>query len=345
MNACMRSRAARRSGPTISVVTSPSRIFSTSPRRSPKSGRLNNRLGSTSSPANSSPTRPAMWARSHGTPPNWSAWVISWSATQRSSSSLSASRLIAAWARLGETNSSRAGASGSRIGNSYWPSTRWPSMPEIAPTSTAMSAPPAARAGPASAPRLLPRVSVTGSITVRSELRLLWIQSGRSTGSACGSASACSPVYSETRRALSSAGPATCSKRVASGAAFIPAMPSATVAASFQSITPPMVAGWGRRLSDARHARELLEALLRARRHDRRVRLEVERRAQRARAAGEGDVAAGLADDELPGGGVDGAAALDRDHAVEPRRGDLAERRGDRAEGAQAVGALGELVG
>src|SRR3954452_16695396 len=374
MNACMRSRAARRSSPTISVVTSPSRIFSTSPRRSPRSGRLNIRLGSTSSPLNSSRTTPAMWPRSQGTPPNWSAWVISWRATQRSSSSLSASRLIAACARFGETNSNRAGASGSRIGNSYWPSTRWPSMPEIAPTSTAMSAPPAARAGPASAPRLLPRVSVTGSITVRSELRLLWIQSGRSTGSGCGSASARrpvysetrrggsasasarSPVYSETRRALSSAGPATCSKRAASGAAFIPAMPSATVAASFQSIMVSMVAGAKVRPGSAcgtgdgtppphpRHARELVEPAQRARRHDRRVRGEVERRAEGARAAWEGDVAAGLADDELPGGGVDRTAALDRDHAVQPRGGDLAERRGDRPERAQAVGALGQLV-
>src|SRR4051794_33241058 len=362
MNACMRSRAARRSGPTISVVTSPSRIFSTSPRRSPRSGTLNIRLGSTSSPLISSRTTPAMWPRSHGTPPNWSAWVISWRATQRSSSSLSASRLIAAWARLGETNSNRAGASGSRIGNSYWPSTRWPSMPEIAPTSTAMSAPPAARAGPASAPRVLPRVSVTGSITVRSELRLLWIQSGRSTGSGCGSTSARRPVYSETRRALSSAGPATCSKRAASGAAFIPAMPSATVAASFQSIMLSMVAGCAARPASAcgrtraggngrdgtaslpRHARELLEPTLGPRRHDRRVRGEVERRAEGARAAWEGDVTAGLADDELPGGGVDRAAALDRHHAIQPRGGDLAERRGDRPERAQAVGALGQLV-
>src|SRR4051812_48470985 len=355
MNACMRSRAARRSGPTISVVTSPSRIFSTSPRRSPRSGRLNIRLGSTSSPLNSSRTTPAMWPRSHGTPPNWSAWVISWRATQRSSSSLSASRLIAACARLGETNSNRAGASGSRIGNSYWPSTRWPSMPEIAPTSTAMSAPPAARAGPASAPRLLPRVSVTGSITVRSELRLLWIQSGRSTGSGCGSASARRPVYSETRRALSSAGPATCSKRAASGAAFSPAMPSATVAASFQPIMVSLVAGARVRpgpacgrppatASHPRHAREFVEPARRPRRHDRRVRDEVERRGEGARAAWEGDVAAGLADDELPGGGVDRAAALDRDHAIQPRGGDLAERRGDRPDRAQAVGALGELV-
>ena len=64
--------------------------------------RFSSRTGSTSSPPSSSRTRPAMCGRSHGTPPNCSACVISCSATQRSSSSLSASRLTAAWARLGD---------------------------------------------------------------------------------------------------------------------------------------------------------------------------------------------------------------------------------------------------
>ena len=50
--------------------------------------------------------------RSHGTPPNCSACVISCSATQRSSWSAGASRPFAACARLGATNSSRAGLLG-----------------------------------------------------------------------------------------------------------------------------------------------------------------------------------------------------------------------------------------
>ena len=135
-----------------------------------------------------------MCGRSHGTPPNCSACVTSWSATQRSSSSGSASSADAATARLGDTNSSRAGASGSRIGNSYWPSTRWPSIPDTAPTSTASSAPEAALTAPESGPMPWPSLSATGSSTVFSEFRLPWIHSGRSTGSACGSESAIRPV-------------------------------------------------------------------------------------------------------------------------------------------------------
>ena len=222
MNACMASSATRRSGPTISVAMSPSRTLSTSERRSETSGSLSTRDGSTSSPPSSSRTIEAMCGRSHGTAPNCSACVVSCSATQRSSWSASASRASAAWARLGETNSSRAGASGSRIGNSYWPSTRWPSRPEITPTSTASSAPEAAPTAPESGPMPRPRRSDTGSSTVFSDVRLLWIQSERSTGSACGSAAACRPVYAETSRALSSAGPATCSKAVGLGGGLEP---------------------------------------------------------------------------------------------------------------------------
>jgi hypothetical protein len=88
-----------------------------------------------------------------------------------------------------------------------------------------------------------PSFSATGSRTDLSELRLLRIQSWRSTGSGCGSVSARSPVYSETSRALSSAAPATCSNLAASGEGLRPAIPSATVVASFQSITLSMVAG------------------------------------------------------------------------------------------------------
>ena len=54
----------------------------------------------------------------------------------------------------------------------------------------------------------------------------------------------------------------------------------------------------------------------------------------------EADVTAGLADDQLAGGGVDSARAPQRDHPVEPGRRHLAQRRGDRAQRTQAVGAV-----
>ena len=53
----------------------------------------------------------------------------------------------------------------------------------------------------------------------------------------------------------------------------------------------------------------------------------------------EGHEAARLAHDQLRRGDVDRAAAPQRDHPVEPRRRHLADRRGHRAERAQAVGA------
>ena len=58
----------------------------------------------------------------------------------------------------------------------------------------------------------------------------------------------------------------------------------------------------------------------------------------------EADQAAGLADDQLAGGGVDAAAAPQRHHAVEPRRRHLAQRGGDRAERPQPVGAVDQRV-
>ena len=127
--ACMRSSSSRRSGPSDQRASPPSRTGRPAPRRSPRSGSAQpagvDRDGSRA--ARERGRRGA--ARSHGTPPNWSAWVASCSATQRSSSSGSASSAAAAWPRFGATNSSRAGASGSSSGNSYWPSTRWARKP------------------------------------------------------------------------------------------------------------------------------------------------------------------------------------------------------------------------
>ena len=114
MNACMRSSSARRSGPTterrqaaVADLVEQARAGRTASgsRSSPRGSTLERRRAARA-------PSPARCARSHGTPPNCSACVISCSATQRSSCSGSASSARAAWPRLGATNSSRAGAVG-----------------------------------------------------------------------------------------------------------------------------------------------------------------------------------------------------------------------------------------
>src|SRR3954447_1025472 len=75
------------------------------------------------------------------------------------------------------------------------------------------------------------------------------------------------------------------------------------------------------------------------------MRHEVEWRAEHVLVPGERHEAARLAHDQLRGGDVDRAAAPQRHHPVEPRRGDLAQRRGHRPERAQPVGLLGQPVG
>ena len=139
------------------------------------------RGSSSSAPSRSRSISPRC-GRSHGTPPNCSACVISCSATQRSSWSAGASSAAAACARFGATNSSRAGLSGSSTGNSYWPSTRPARKPETAPASIAITPPATTRSGP-TAPAI--RV-VAGSSTVSSEARLASIQPERPTASATG---------------------------------------------------------------------------------------------------------------------------------------------------------------
>ena len=66
-------------------------------------------------------------------------------------------RLFAACARLGATNSSRAGLSGSSTGNSYWPSTRPARKPETAPASIASTPPASVPERAALAARSAPR--------------------------------------------------------------------------------------------------------------------------------------------------------------------------------------------
>ena len=167
MVACSSSSSSRRSGPAMNVTRPSRRTVSASARRSSSLGSLSSERMSTETSRDS--TRPAirlaMCDRSHGTPANWRACVVSWRATQRTRAVSSASIVRAAAARLGPTNSSRAGASGSVTGNSYCPSTRVARKPDSAPTSTASRLPVTARTGPASGPSPSDCLATTGSST------------------------------------------------------------------------------------------------------------------------------------------------------------------------------------
>ena len=118
-------------------------------------------------PSVSSATMPARCSRSHGTPANCTAWVTSCRATQRTSSSGSASSARTASARLGSTNSRRGLESGSIRTTSYWPRTRPARKPTRTPTSAVSSSPAAAFNGTRSGPMPVPRRSVIGSSTAR----------------------------------------------------------------------------------------------------------------------------------------------------------------------------------
>ena len=82
--------------------------------------------------------------------------MISWIVTHTSSCSLSTCIVRAACARLGATSSRRGATVGSSRARSYWPSTRWESMPAIAPTCAPISSPPAAPSASYSGPRSCP---------------------------------------------------------------------------------------------------------------------------------------------------------------------------------------------
>ena len=99
MNACTRSSAPRRSSPIMIVARPSSRTRSTSFLRSVTSGTRSRLRGLNSSAPSSSPSISFRCGRSHGTPPNCSACVISCSATQRSSWSAGASEALG---RVGE---------------------------------------------------------------------------------------------------------------------------------------------------------------------------------------------------------------------------------------------------
>ncbi len=99
-----------REGGLVTMVAGPERMASMRAPMLSGSGIRSMERASTVALASSSRTAAAMCSRSHGTPPNWSACVVSCSATQRRRSLGSASSFSAASARFGPTNSRRGGA-------------------------------------------------------------------------------------------------------------------------------------------------------------------------------------------------------------------------------------------
>src|SRR5690348_8811803 len=214
--------------------------------------------------------------------------------------------------------------------------------PTIPPISPASSTPPAAFSGPASGP--LPvccsAFSMSGASVPRIVIRFAFAHAARSTASGGGSSFAGSSREYATTRVRASV--AIAARSPGSGLPASPFGDPATAPATRSAISQSITSGSslvGRPLElRGGHGGELGERRLGTGGDDRRVRLEVERRRQRLVAGGEGDMAAALADDELGGGGVDRAAVPQRRHAVDPRRGDLAQRDRDRAHRAHAPG-------
>ena len=98
-------------------------------------------------------TSAARWKRSHGTEPNWTAWVISCRVTQRRSTSLSAPSWVAARRDVrAPTSNSRGAPAESSSGMSYSPSTRCARKPVNPPTCTDSTPRAAARVGRSSSP-------------------------------------------------------------------------------------------------------------------------------------------------------------------------------------------------
>ena len=160
--------------------------------------------------------------------------------------------------RLGATNSSRAGASGSSTGNSYWPSTRPARKPEIAPASTASSAPRRRRrrrsAGPSPPPsrsrdRVEHGLAATSGWPRSSSWRSTRLGDRQRRGGDRGRCSAETSRSALLGRAVER--PRTARDRRRAGGA---ATPRATVAARFQSITRSMVAGARPAARRRRHA-------------------------------------------------------------------------------------------
>ena len=226
-------------------------------------------------------------------------------------------------------------------GNSYWPSTRPARKPETAPASIASTPPANVPSGPS-----LPADPLRGRARARSRATSGWRRSSprdrppRPRARAGRRRARCRRRRAAPPRRRA---PSSCSNGAGLPAGCMLATPRATVPASFQSITRSRMAG--ARYGQTGTVRTACEPLARARGDHRRVRLEVQRRGERIVVGDERDLAAGLAHDQLRGGGVDRAAALQRRHRVEAGGGDLAQRDRDRADRAQPVRGLGQRVG
>ena len=162
--------------------------------------------GSSSSAPSSSRSIPARCSRSHGTPPNCSACVISCSATQRRSCSAGASRLFAAWARLGATNSSRAGCVGLEDRELVLAEHATGEEAGTAPASIAITPPAPCRAGRAC--RRRPAAARGRPPATPGSRRSS--PSAPPPGHLSPAAPATTPVQAETSRSASAAGSASC---------------------------------------------------------------------------------------------------------------------------------------
>jgi hypothetical protein len=184
----MRSTSSQRSSPSPSRSSSPPRRRWASVRKSEMSGMRSEPPNPTrtSRPSISSRNSPARWARSHGAPSNWTAWVTSWMATHAVSWVRSRLRLRAACARLGASSSRRGVGDSSSSAMSYWPSTRWESIPVTAPTWAPSSNAENERMAAANGPEPSPMRAVSGSSSGRMVAMLASIQRGRSTSSSGG---------------------------------------------------------------------------------------------------------------------------------------------------------------
>ena len=343
----MRSSIARRSGPSASAAIAVLAHL-VDQRAAGRAGRAGAAAsaGRRSRPFSSSRTSSARCGRSHGTPPNCSAWVVSCSATQRSRTSGSASSWRAAWPRFGRDEQQPRGRRRGRA-----PGTR---LAQHAPGEEAGDR---AGLGARSAParrsarrRARPSVGaepVGDRIEHPAHARRGSPRSmpSRPTASARGSgAGPTGPCRRATRRSLSAAALGEASN--GAGVAAATARPGHAV--GHLPGEPPVdhrVHG-GSGQPSRRHAGELASALGRARGHH------AASAARRSSGAPSGssqrrerDLPAGLAHDQLRRRRRRPRGSAQRHHPVEARRRHLAQRDRDRADRAQAVRDLGQRVG
>src|SRR4051794_17726907 len=190
MAAWTRSSVSRSSGWVTSEMTSPRRRWPIASLIASALGNFSAREASirTSAAASSVFTCSPRYSWSHGTPANCTAWVTSWSATQRTNSSSGTSSVRTVSSRLGRTNSRRGArvSAGSSRTSSYCPSTRWAMKPMRTPTSAVIAMPAAMRIAGLSGPEPVPALARTGSSRTCMPERLAFTHSARETPSGGG---------------------------------------------------------------------------------------------------------------------------------------------------------------